>query len=177
MTSKQSNLDNLIQDYAALSAENAKLKAAIADALHSLRNGRIPSALSVLEMTTWLPPAEAPEAIAPKPKFQVGDRVRIIGNQETPPPTSDYAVGEYDTIATIEEKDGYKLRYHGGRVGSLVWYGRELIPYNDTETPKPDLSFTAHGDATSDGCQMCGNEYKSLNAEGYCSSCWTIWKS
>lgn len=43
--------------------------------------------------------------------------------------------------------------------------------------PKPDLSFTAHDDATSNGCKMCGNEYKSLNAEGYCSSCWTVWKS
>lgn len=41
----------------------------------------------------------------------------------------------------------------------------------------PDLSFQAHGDATSYGCQMCGNEWKSLNAEGYCSSCWTVWNS
>lgn len=43
--------------------------------------------------------------------------------------------------------------------------------------PKPDLSFTAHDDATSQGCQMCGSEWKSLNKEGYCSSCWTVWKS
>lgn len=27
------------------------------------------------------------------------------------------------------------------------------------------------------GCKMCGNEYKSLNSEGYCSSCWTVWNS
>jgi len=26
------------------------------------------------------------------------------------------------------------------------------------------------------GCQMCGNEYKSLNEEGFCSSCYTVWK-
>ena len=40
-----------------------------------------------------------------------------------------------------------------------------------------DLSFEAHDDATSQGCTMCGNEWKSLNKEGYCSSCWTIWNS
>lgn len=40
-----------------------------------------------------------------------------------------------------------------------------------------DLSFTAHDDATSDGCVMCGNEYSSLNKQGYCSGCWTVWNS
>lgn len=43
--------------------------------------------------------------------------------------------------------------------------------------PQPDLSFTAHDDAVSNGCQMCGNEHKSLNEQGYCSSCWTVWNS
>jgi rubrerythrin len=48
--------------------------------------------------------------------------------------------------------------------------------------PKPDpidgdLSFTAHDDATHWGCKMCGNDWKSLNSAGYCSSCWTIWNS
>lgn len=40
-----------------------------------------------------------------------------------------------------------------------------------------DLSFTAHDDAVSGGCQMCGNEWKSLNKQGYCSNCWAIWNS
>lgn len=49
-----------------------------------------------------------------------------------------------------------------------------------TPDPKPDplegdLSFEAHDDATSWGCKMCGNEWKSLNVAGYCSSCWVIW--
>lgn len=26
-------------------------------------------------------------------------------------------------------------------------------------------------------CRMCGNEWKSLNEEGFCSSCWAVWKS
>lgn len=38
-----------------------------------------------------------------------------------------------------------------------------------------NLSFIAHDDATSQGCTMCGNEWKSLNAAGYCSSCWQVW--
>lgn len=42
---------------------------------------------------------------------------------------------------------------------------------------EPDLSFTAHDDATSNGCRMCGNEWKSLNKKGYCSNCWAIWNS
>lgn len=45
------------------------------------------------------------------------------------------------------------------------------------DNQEKDKSFTAHDDAVSDGCVMCGNEWKSLNSEGYCSSCWTIWKS
>lgn len=27
------------------------------------------------------------------------------------------------------------------------------------------------------GCRMCGNEWKSINDEGFCSSCWSVWKS
>jgi len=40
-----------------------------------------------------------------------------------------------------------------------------------------DKSFTAHDDAVSDGCVMCGNEWKSLNKEGRCSTCQQIWES
>lgn len=40
-----------------------------------------------------------------------------------------------------------------------------------------DKSFTAHDDATSNGCVMCGNEWKSLNQEGRCSTCEMIWNS
>lgn len=69
----------------------------------------------------------------PAPKFSIGDRVRITGKQETAPPSSDYGAGTYDTIATIEKEGGYKLRYSGGKVSSLIWFDYELAPYNDTE--------------------------------------------
>lgn len=26
-------------------------------------------------------------------------------------------------------------------------------------------------------CEMCGGEYKPLNKEGFCSSCWMVWRS
>jgi len=26
------------------------------------------------------------------------------------------------------------------------------------------------------GCRMCGNEWKTLNSEGFCSSCYQVWK-
>lgn len=40
-----------------------------------------------------------------------------------------------------------------------------------------DKSFTAHDDATSDGCIDCGNEWRSLNKDGRCSRCQMIWDS
>lgn len=50
---------------------------------------------------------------------------------------------------------------------------RDNAEWEDT----PDLSFEANGDATSNGCVMCGNQWKSLNKKGYCSLCWTVWNS
>lgn len=65
---------------------------------------------------------------------------------------------------------------------TLNYFWASYKPYQYPEAPeaiapKPDLSFTAHEDAVSSGCVNCGNEHKSLNADGYCSSCWTVWKS
>lgn len=58
------------------------------------------------------------------------------------------------------------------------WLDKKLLGYPEEEkTEDTDLSFTAHDDATSAGCVNCGNEYKSLNKQGYCSSCWTVWNS
>lgn len=51
------------------------------------------------------------------------------------------------------------------------------IPKAKPDPIEGDLSFEAHDDATHWGCKMCGNEWKSLNAAGYCSSCWVIWNS
>jgi len=63
-------------------------------------------------------------------------------------------------------------------------YHAEFVDSSDFESAESilagleiDLSFEAHGDATSHGCKMCGNEWKSLNASGYCSSCWQVWTS
>jgi hypothetical protein len=61
------------------------------------------------------------------------------------------------------------------RLKAALAEARDFI--QDSKEEKPDLSFQAHDDATSDGCKMCGNEWKSLNKQGYCSSCWTIWNS
>lgn len=193
MTNSQ-NLESLIAQHDALKAENEVMR----EALQQIANmnemySRIADAISIarIGLTPVVAPAVEVEAIAPK--YKIGDKVRVVGKQETPPPVSDYGRGEYDTIYSVEANGGYKLSYTNGIIGTLVWFDYELAPYNDTETtmsftftknaieytdtPKPDLSFTAHGDATSSGCKMCGNEHKSLNEQGYCSSCWTVWNS
>ena len=51
------------------------------------------------------------------------------------------------------------------------------LPKAKPDPIEGDLSFEAHDDATHWGCKMCGNEWKSLNAAGYCSSCWQVWNS
>lgn len=108
---------------------------------------------------------QAPEAIAPKPKFERADIVRIMhgGNKGKLGQITQATGFGSDYMVQVMET-GQHERYHE----------LELEAY---QAPKPDLSFTAHDDATSHGCRMCGNEYKSLNEDGYCSSCWTVWKS
>ena len=49
--------------------------------------------------------------------------------------------------------------------------------YCGFERDENDLSYDVPDDAVFDGCKMCGNEWKKLNKEGFCSSCWTVWKS
>lgn len=201
MTNSQ-NIESLIRQHAALKAELAIAQGkldAIRDKLLA-NNHNIMGSPSLVKVTPSakirmmrdifneifaivkheyrhieIKPAAEAEAIAPK--FKVGDKVRIVGRQETPLPVSDYGRGGYDTIYSIEANGGYKVSYTNGVISTLVWFDYELAPYNDTEAPKPDLSFIAHDDATSQGCQMCGNEWKSLNEQGYCSSCWTVWNS
>lgn len=53
----------------------------------------------------------------------------------------------------------------------------EEIQKRNLARAEDSLPFKAHDDAISQGCKMCGNEWKSLNEKGYCSSCWTVWNS
>jgi len=69
-------------------------------------------------------------------------------------------------------KNKKRNKFNNGLPFNRIREGKSIV----IENP-PDLSFTAHDDATSHGCTMCGNEWKSLNRDGYCSSCWTIWNS
>lgn len=110
-------------------------------------------------------------------------------------PTKDFS--RWKTKDLVSKRDGIK-EYYPKVVSELAEIGEEHPNYPgllahkqeleqefiaiDKELEsrsdyKRDLSFTAHDDATSDGCVMCGNEWKSLNKDGYCSSCWTIWNS
>lgn len=146
MTNSQ-NLESLIKENKRLLAENEAMR----EGLQLIANGAEAAKTEVLgksphlasgflegieiiarEVLASVAPAAEVEAIAPK--FKMGDRVRIVGKQETPPPITDYAIGEYDTIATIEKEGGYKLRYSGKSTASfLVWFDEELIPYTDTD--------------------------------------------
>ena len=39
-----------------------------------------------------------------------------------------------------------------------------------------ELKSSANVIERSRECKMCGNDWKSLNSDGYCSSCWQVWK-
>lgn len=61
---------------------------------------------------------------------------------------SDYTIAERLARAAFDRRK-YKI---------VTFYGTESLPSHQI-------------------CAMCGNEWKSLNDDGYCSSCWQVWNS
>jgi hypothetical protein len=95
-----------------------------------------------------------------------------------------------DGYLTPTEREGFESDYAhlAEHVGALQeeMYRRKM--FNDTPTLKPEFAkFLAQGrddkpnlkpeEFYFNGCKMCGVEWKSLNEDGYCSSCWTVWNS
>jgi len=64
------------------------------------------------------------ETESPKPTFQLGDKVRIVGH--------DYPGGGYETIAAYSsDLRRYALRYADGKAGDLAWHESDLERYED----------------------------------------------
>jgi hypothetical protein len=109
------------------------------------------------------------------PAFTPEDIAKAVGisREET--------MGKLAVLYSIGFVEGLHYRSDAKDTPHLWKISNEGLGYIEASAePKDesdDLSFQAHGDAISHGCKMCGNEWKSLNQQGYCSSCWTVWNS
>lgn len=146
MTANKPDLSDLIKRNQQLEKENAELRQELArltllahdkadELIFAATNPEtfgigtfeeIASALANIEENSLIisqAPAAAPEA--PKPKFQVGDRVRVVGS------ASYNADSPFDTIASIEG-NCYHINYLNIKtVSAFIYCEDELEPYSE----------------------------------------------